>query len=39
MQLTPLFDKTDRTENMEITLDVGMSIDVTERGHHRYIAI
>ncbi len=39
MQLTPLFDKTDRPEDMELTLDLGMSIEVLERGAHRYVPI
>ncbi len=39
MQLTPLFDRTDRPEHMEITLDLGMSVDVLERGPHKYVRI
>ncbi|KAK3688579.1 hypothetical protein B0T22DRAFT_379514 [Podospora appendiculata] len=38
MQLTPLFEKVDSLESMESWLEVGMSIDVVERGQHKYIA-
>ena len=39
MQLTPLYDKTDRVEggSMEGWLEVGMGIEVLKTGEHRYI--
>ncbi|GAB1318931.1 hypothetical protein MFIFM68171_09141 [Madurella fahalii] len=37
MQMTPLFDKTDVPEDMESWVEVGMSVDVLERGSHSYI--
>lgn len=37
MQLTPLFSKTDSPEDLESWVEVGMSIDVLERGTHVYI--
>ncbi len=39
MQLTPMFERTDRPKYMEMRLDVGMSADVLERGSHKYIRI
>lgn len=39
MQLTPLFANTERPEDLATVLEVGMSIDVLERGAHRYIRI
>ena len=38
MQLTPLFDAPGLPEAMESWLEVGMSIDVLDRGDHFYIA-
>jgi hypothetical protein len=37
MQLTPLFPKTDSPEDLESWVEVGMSVDVLERGNHVYI--
>lgn len=37
MQMTPLFDETDDPEAMESWVEVGMDVEVLERGSHRYI--
>jgi len=37
VQMTPLFDKTDDAETMESWIEVGMDVEVLERGSHRYI--
>ncbi|KAL2159969.1 hypothetical protein VTH06DRAFT_2102 [Thermothelomyces fergusii] len=37
MQLTPLFPGTDALEHMESWVEVGMSVEVLERGDHLYI--
>ncbi|TEA21765.1 Mitochondrial amidoxime reducing component 2 [Colletotrichum sidae] len=37
MQLCPLFDGTDRVEHMQGWLEVGMAVDVEQRGEHLYI--
>jgi hypothetical protein len=37
MQVTPLFDKADMPDGMMSWLEVGMEIDVLERGSHLYI--
>ncbi len=37
MQLTPLFDETDTPAALESGLEVGMSVDVLDRGNHFYI--
>ncbi|KAJ9138934.1 hypothetical protein NKR23_g8223 [Pleurostoma richardsiae] len=37
MQLCPLFAKTDRPEYLESVLEVGMSLEVLQRGSHLYI--
>lgn len=37
MQLTPLFDKTNSREDLESWVEVGMSVEVLERGEHWYI--
>ena len=37
MQLTPLFSKTDSPEDLESWVEVGMTVDVLERGSHVYI--
>jgi len=37
MNLTPLFPRTDRPEAMESVVEVGMAVQVLERGRHRYI--
>ncbi|AEO55293.1 hypothetical protein MYCTH_2298973 [Thermothelomyces thermophilus ATCC 42464] len=37
MQLTPLFPRTDAPESMESWVEVGMSVEVLERGDHLYI--
>jgi uncharacterized protein YcbX len=37
MQLTPLFSRTDSPEDLESWVEVGMSVDVLERGNHVYI--
>ncbi|KAJ4300350.1 hypothetical protein N0V88_003023 [Collariella sp. IMI 366227] len=37
MQMTPLFDKTDSPEDLESWAEVGMSVEVIERGDHVYI--
>ncbi len=39
MQLTPLFDAAEGDAGAESALEVGMTIDVLERGAHRYIPI
>ncbi|KAK3906292.1 molybdenum cofactor sulfurase [Staphylotrichum tortipilum] len=36
MQLTPLFPKTHSPEDLESWVEVGMSVEVLERGHHVY---
>lgn len=38
MQLTPLFEKAKSPNDMEGWLEVGMAVEVLERGSHRYIA-
>ncbi|EFQ27776.1 MOSC domain-containing protein [Colletotrichum graminicola] len=37
MQMVPLFEGTDRVEYMQAWLEVGMAVDVLERGEHVYI--
>ncbi|OIW32398.1 putative molybdenum ion binding protein [Coniochaeta ligniaria NRRL 30616] len=37
MQMTPLFENTDDPEAMESWVEVGMDVEVLERGGHRYI--
>jgi hypothetical protein len=37
MQVTPLFPKTSAPENLESWVEVGMSVEVLERGDHKYI--
>ncbi|KAJ0164182.1 hypothetical protein CTA2_1569 [Colletotrichum tanaceti] len=37
MQMVPLFEGTDRVEYMQAWLEVGMSVEVLERGQHVYI--
>ncbi|KAM7204488.1 molybdenum cofactor sulfurase [Naviculisporaceae sp. PSN 640] len=37
MQMTPLFDKTDSPDDMESWVEVGMSVDVLDRGSHFYL--
>ncbi|KAK4151259.1 hypothetical protein C8A00DRAFT_17311 [Chaetomidium leptoderma] len=37
MQMTPLFSKTDSPEDLESWVEVGMSVEVLERGNHVYI--
>ncbi|KAK0722225.1 hypothetical protein B0T26DRAFT_208594 [Lasiosphaeria miniovina] len=37
MQLTPLFDKTESSDDMESWLEVGMSVEIVDRGSHQYI--
>ncbi|KAB5540531.1 putative molybdenum ion binding protein [Coniochaeta sp. 2T2.1] len=37
MQMTPLFEKTDDPEAMESWVEVGMEVEVLERGSHRYV--
>ncbi|KAK4251515.1 hypothetical protein C7999DRAFT_37557 [Corynascus novoguineensis] len=37
MQATPLFPRTNKPEDMESWVEVGMSIEVLERGNHVYI--
>lgn len=37
MQLTPLFDQTDDPEAMESWVEVGMKVEVLQRGSHRYV--
>lgn len=34
MQLCPIFSSTDKPEDMELSLEVGMEIKVLERGQH-----
>lgn len=36
MQLTPLFPKTRTPEDLESWVEVGMSVEVLERGQHVY---
>lgn len=37
MQLCPLFEGSERVEYMQGWLEVGMAVDVLERGEHVYI--
>lgn len=37
MQVTPLFPKTSSSEDLESWVEVGMSVEVLERGEHVYI--
>jgi hypothetical protein len=37
MQLCPLFEKTGRPDSLESWVEVGMSLEVLERGSHLYI--
>jgi hypothetical protein len=37
VQMTPLFGRTDDPEAMESWVEVGMEVEVLERGTHRYI--
>ncbi|OLN88050.1 Mitochondrial amidoxime reducing component 2 [Colletotrichum chlorophyti] len=37
MQMCPLFEDTDRVEYMQAWLEVGMTVNVLERGEHLYI--
>ncbi|KAK2063541.1 MOSC domain-containing protein [Colletotrichum caudatum] len=37
MQMVPLFEGTDRVEYMQAWLEVGMAVEVLERGEHVYI--
>lgn len=37
MQVTPLFPNTSSPENLESWVEVGMSVEVLERGDHKYI--
>jgi hypothetical protein len=37
MQVTPLFPKASSPEDLESWVEVGMSVEVLERGEHVYI--
>lgn len=37
MQLCPMFDDTRKYEDMELRLEVGMTVEILERGSHYYI--
>lgn len=37
MQMTPLFDKADLPDDLESWVEVGMSVEVLDRGTHLYV--